>query len=447
MIVSGFLACAMVLGGGGSPTPATEIVVQMAFATALVLWVWWARTADAGTRPVPPLLLLLGVALILLPLLQLLPLPPALWQSLPRRDLEVATLSLVGAQDQWRAWSISPSLTWAGALAVIPAVGTMWAVSTLPGEDRRNLVLLIGIMALIGAGLGALQMAGGPEAFRLYDRTHRGWLTAFHANRNAAADVLLMGSLAIGAWFALARESADRSRRRLPLFVAAQLVLLVALVLTGSRAGIALLSLVLVILWLMLRPSDLDARRGSLFAGVGVVALALLVLPLALTGNSRIMRVAQRFDATGDARIPLWRDTIDTLAGFWPAGSGVGTFANAFQPFESLEYLDAGFPNRAHNDYLEFLLEAGAFAVPMLIGGLIVLFLLARRAWRMSPQDHAMQLFALGSLAIVALHSIVDYPLRNMAIACLAGVAAGLLTVTPRRDGPRQGTKGRDDRL
>ncbi|MBX7540053.1 O-antigen ligase family protein [Qipengyuania sphaerica] len=447
MIVAGFIACAMVLGGGGSPSPAAELAVQIAFAAALLLWVWWARTSDSRVARLPRLLFWPGAALLTLPLLQLVPLPPSVWQGLPQRELEEATLSLLGQDGTWRALSISPPVTLAGLLALIPAVGVMWATSKLGARDRQRLVLSIGFLALLGAFLGALQMASGPEAFRFYERSHRGWLTAFHANRNAAADVLLIGSLAFGSWYARTRADIDASRRRLPLFIAGQVVLLVALVLTGSRAGIALGGVALVFNWLMLRPADLDLRTRALFAGVAAVILGLLAMPLVLSGNSRLARVADRFDVTGDARIPLWRDSIDTLAGFWPAGSGVGTFPKAFQPFESFEYLDPAFPNRAHNDYLEFFIEAGLMAMPILLGGALAIIALARRAWKMSPEEHAVQLFAGGTLAVVALHSIVDYPLRNMAIACLAGVAAGLLTVTPRHKTPRSGTEGRDELL
>jgi hypothetical protein len=35
--------------------------------------------------------------------------------------------------------------------------------------------------------------------------------------------------------------------------------------------------------------------------------------------------------------------------------------------------------------------------------------------------------FALVTLTVIALHSLVDYPLRSMSLQCLAGLAVGLL--------------------
>ena len=443
LVLAAFIALAMVLGGGGSPSPATEMAVQLGFAAALAAWLWWALPADDRRPRIEPLLLGLGLALLALPLLQLVPLPPAIWQALPSRDLQQATLSLVGEGDSWRPLTISAPLTLAGLLALIPAVGAMWSTSLLPRRDRRFVLVAIVCVTLAGAFLGALQMASGPDDFRLYEKTHRGWLTAFHANRNAAADVLLIGSLALSAWFGASHDEARR-RRRLPVVALSQMLLGVALVLTGSRTGIALMVITLPFHWLMLRPKDATIAARTVFAAAAIAASILVVLPLALT-NARLARVAGRFDATSDARFPLWDDTLEAITHFWPSGSGVGTFSHAFLPFESLEHIDPFFPNRAHNDYLEFLLEAGAIAPVFLAGGAIVLFMLARRAWKLSPQDHACQLFAIGTLAVVALHSIVDYPLRNMAIACLAGVAAGLLTAAPHPGKAPSGTEGRKD--
>ncbi|MBY6217151.1 O-antigen ligase family protein [Qipengyuania aquimaris] len=426
----------MVLGGGGSPTPKAEIIVQLGFVAAVLAWTWWAGRSTSVPRP----LLFFGAALVALPLIQLLPLPPVIWQALPGRELQLANLALVGAEDSWRPLSISPSLTLAGLLALIPAVGTMWAVSTLGHRDRRFLLLTIGLIALAGAGLGALQLAGGLEAFRLYEKSHRGWLTAFHANRNAAVDVLLIGSLAFAAWHASDRKRAQ-DRRRAPLVLAALVVLLFAILMTGSRAGIALLLVAIGFGWLILFRTEVGRRTKQLLYGFTAIALGLLAIPFLLGSNPQLARVAERFDATGDARFPLWQDTVTAIQSFGWAGSGIGTFTEAFLPHESMEYLGPASPNRAHNDYLEFLLEAGMLAPLLIVLGAVVLFLMAQRAWKLSPHDNVLQLFAMGGLAIVALHSIVDYPLRNMAIACLAAAMAGLLTPSA---GGSKGRKGRD---
>nr|WP_247711155.1 O-antigen ligase family protein [Qipengyuania vesicularis] len=433
-VLAGFLAVAMVLGGGGSPSPETEILLQICFAGAVLFWIWWASGDGFDGSGIPRPLVIAGAVILAIPLLQLVPLPPAIWQALPGREPELQALRLVGEQDSWRALSVSPHLTLAALLAMIPAVGAFWAASTLTQPDRRFLLVVIWIVALAGAALGVVQMAGGPDAFRLYEKTHLGWLTAFHANRNAAADVLLIGMLALSGWFAGIGAGPQSARQRVILFAAGQFILLAAVVMTGSRAGIALLLLTLPLHWLLLRPKGLDLKGKFLAAGAIAVALAMVILPIALSGNTRLSQVASRFDASSDARFPLWQDSWDAVTAFWPAGSGIGTFMQAFAPYESIEHLDQFFPNRAHNDYLEFLLEGGVMAPVLLAIAVVMLFQVLRRIVAAGASQQPVELVGVGILAIIALHSIVDYPLRNMAIACLAGVAAGLLPIgSPER--------------
>ncbi|MFA6219438.1 MAG: O-antigen ligase family protein [Erythrobacter sp.] len=426
-IVAGFLAAALVLGGGGSPSAAAEIIVQLAFVAAVAAWLWWGRTGDAVQALPHRALVWLGAAIVGLPLLQLVPLPPALWQALPGRETLAAALAAVDGADHWRPLSVAPFGTLAALLALIPAVGAMLATSVLVRRDRRFLLLMTGLVALAGAALGVLQMAGGGRRFRLYEISHDLWLTAFHASRNSAADALLIGMLALTAWFATGSRRRPLLRGDLGLLALCQAFLFVALVLTGSRAGIVLLVPVLLLQFAMLRCADIArGLSNGLASAAGLFALV-VILATAFSGNARVAGALARFDATRDSRIDLWRDTLTAIGQYWPLGSGIGTFPRAFLPVERLAAIDDLFPNRAHNDFLEFLLEAGALAPLVLALGLTTMIHLGRRAWQAAASERPVTLFAVGTFVVTALHSIVDYPLRNMALATLAGIAAGLL--------------------
>ena len=95
---------------------------------------------------------------------------------------------------------------------------------------------------------------------------------------------------------------------------------------------------------------------------------------------------------------------------------------------ERLEVLDPTSPNRAHNDFLELAIEGG---LPALIVLLAIGAVLVRAALHGLRQGSAAQqvqvLFGCGALSLLCLHSLVDYPLRSMALAALAAVAAGML--------------------
>lgn len=423
-----FLVVAMVLGGGGSPSALPEVLVQLGFAAAVVLWFAWATGDREEARPVPRALYALAGVAVALPLIQLLPLPPALWQALPGRENQAEALAAIGEGGSWRSLSLAPHATFASLLAILPVVGAMLAASQLERRDRTAIVVTIVLVSLAGAGLGVLQMAGGPEDFRFYEKAHRGWLVAFHANRNAAADGLLIASLAMAVWTLGRARRHGLSATGLGIFAIVQAVFLIALIMTGSRAGIALCLVVVAVQLAMFRAAGIGVGRKRSIAWLAGV-LAVLASSFAwLSSASRLSQVAERFDATSDFRTELWADSIAAIGQFFPAGSGIGTFPEAFLPAERLAVLDDLFPNRAHNDYLEFLLEAGILAPVVLLIGAGCLFTLLRSAYRacgeaLSPQI----LFSVGVLLVIALHSIVDYPLRNMAIAVLTGTAVGLL--------------------
>jgi VIT1/CCC1 family predicted Fe2+/Mn2+ transporter len=55
---------------------------------------------------------------------------------------------------------------------------------------------------------------------------------------------------------------------------------------------------------------------------------------------------------------------------------------------------------------------------------------MAYRSWQRQAKFRSQILFAAGVLIIITLHSLVDYPLRSMALACLAGVAGGMLATS-----------------
>jgi O-antigen ligase len=88
-------------------------------------------------------------------------------------------------------------------------------------------------------------------------------------------------------------------------------------------------------------------------------------------------------------------------------------------------------PNRAHNDYLEIGLEAGLLGYLAVVASTIVIVAMFWRSWRAVQAMHSQLVFGAAVLLLIALHSVVDYPLRSMAIACLVGLASGMLARTP----------------
>ena len=132
VIASLFFAAALLFGGGGSPNPATELVVQLSFVAAALAWFW---TPDLGSHcrrvPADPIVWMVIALVLFLPLAQLVPLPTTVWSSLPGRENQLAALELVGAADSWRTWSLAPARTTASLLAIIPALFALYATAAL----------------------------------------------------------------------------------------------------------------------------------------------------------------------------------------------------------------------------------------------------------------------------------------------------------------------------
>jgi O-antigen ligase len=217
-------------------------------------------------------------------------------------------------------------------------------------------------------------------------------------------------------------------------------VMVLGLVMAGSRAGIALLPLVLIFQYLIMQPGA-RIHWGKAGASALVAAGLSAAAYFALRDNRAIAAIIGRFDFTGEFRPELWRDSLYALGRFWPVGSGQGTFVPVIMAAERLEVVDPTLPNRAHNDYLEFVLEAGLPGAMVLAVLSVIVLYLAWRALRHPPAGSRTQtLFALGTLAVLGLHSLVDYPLRSMALAAVVATAVGLL-IPPRQSEPNSSNK------
>lgn len=422
------LAAAIVLGGGGSPAPLAEAALQVVIGA--IALAWFLSLDRPFTQAVPRRARVVAVLLVIIPALQLVPLPPALWQALPGRALAAEALGLVGRADSWRSWSLAPDRTLASLLATLPAAAMVLMAAALDQTGRLRLLLVAAGGALLTLLVGAAQLSGGPGSpFRFYESGSY-FLDGFQANHNSTADVLLIGLVAAcAAVRELARSGRLPDRRGVVLGLAGGLALVLALgvVLTSSRAGIALLPVALGAALLLLRPW-LPFTARTMAAGSAVMAALSFAAVLAIPHNDALARVVARFGIAPDIRPELWRDSLFTARQLFPFGAGMGDFVPAMLANERLTAVRELVPNRAHNEVLELAVEAGIFGLAAwaAIAAIVVTAVLGalRR-----PQGGASGLAIAGGsgLLILALHSQVDYPFRSMALAVLAAACTGML--------------------
>ncbi|MFC7537250.1 O-antigen ligase family protein [Sphingomonas sp. GCM10030256] len=340
--------------------------------------------------------------------------------SFPGREPAVEILRLADLPLGWRPLSLDPGATWRALLELLPAVALFAATAAASSRQRGQLALAVILFAAASVLLEAAQLIGvGWQA----DPAHRLWGTGFFSNRNHQAAFLALAVVLVA--FAGPARSKHSSSARAGMNLssparAALIILFSAGVLgTGSRAGLVLLALALASSVLAFA----GWRRRTLVTGLAGLLALVSILLLSSAGQKVIARFAT---AETDLRFTFWSDALGALLEYWPVGSGLGTFPTVLPRFEPLDHVTTAFPNNAHNDWLELVMEAGVLGAIALTA---VLVLLCRSAWQLwRGRGDALQTAAFLGLGLLLVHSVVDYPLRMTALSALAGLLAGLLT-------------------
>ena len=372
-------------------------------------------------------------------------------------------------------WLASPDPIWQEASA---ALGTPLEASAAIAHGQpwyelgRPLVCLLAIACgfLVGADAGRARqlmkvIAWSGAAYAAYgivshlsDPGHILWLekqayldsvTGTFINQNTAA--AYFGSCAV-VWSVLLWERARRqtperpfrwramvarlriARPRRVLIALGMLVLcLLAMFMTGSRAGVVVSLLALIIGFTAFFRRDLPRRTGLLTAFAGAGAVALIVLQL--MGGT----VNSRFDVKGladEGRFDVYKSTLRMIADHPWFGTGQGTFAEAFPAYRSSNISVWGTWDMAHNSLLQIASDMGVPIAALVVVAWIVIFAVLVRGTLVRRSELLVPVAALAVALLAVLHSMVDFTLQipGYAIVALALIGAGLAqSLTSRR--------------
>jgi hypothetical protein len=422
------LIAALLAGGASRLNPIGLMIAELFGVIALMPAL--LRSPDlAYTRLTLAAFVILALTAAL-PLLQLAPLPPGVWQNLPGRGALAHAVSLIGLPERWRPMSLAPDET-AGALLFLLAPAGMF-LAALQCEPRQRLWLVLGALAvaLLSLPFGAVQIAGGQnEHVQIYDAATAGLPNGFFANRNhqAAFMVAAIGLSAsiLGPW------DLPLSLERRPLVVLGlMLMFAVGAAATLSRAGLLLLGPVLIVASLILQARMRGLNRWLRFAIPLAAIIAVAAVILVLKGGAILDRFEQGSGAAG--RINILPKVVAAGQTLQPLGGGIGTFDMVYRAVEPLDRVIPEFLNHVHDDYVELWLEGG-WAAAALIAGLWVWWGFATfAAWFGPPRTDA-ALARSGSLVAAGLliHSLGDYPLRTPALAVVFALACAMMLPTP----------------
>jgi hypothetical protein len=442
LIVLGLFFLLVALTGGSSRADPQSLLLLRP-ATVLFCAYGLACASAQDLRDVrAPLAVVLAV--MALALLQLVPLPAAVWRNLPNRELVAAASSSVGLGTIARPLSLTPAMTWNTFFSLfVPLTGIVLVAVQAP-ENRNRVIPFLMAVALLSALFGFLQ-ALGSNGLQLYRITHKGVPTGLFANRNHQSIMLLWLMLA-ACWMGSGPLAPKRSAKvGLGGAIATVVALFPLLILTGSRAGL-LLSVATLFMcgWLLLRaPATREllkrgGRRTKILVGggIGLISVPLLVILVVLALSDRetaLSRLFQR-DALDDLRWLYLPYIKQMAADYFPWGSGFGSFADAFNGYEPASMLSSHYMNAAHDDPLQLVVEGGLPIIAIVAVALGWVAARLARLWRSDAgAGRALAIFIGGSYFLWLSASFVDYPLRTPIGAMLFAVLTAQLSLSSVR--------------
>lgn len=451
LIAAAFFLFVFVLGGGSRGDIASLAVLRAVSAFAFVVFLAGLSRQDFADFRWP---VGLGLAALLLTGLHMVPLPPDAWRALPGRDLYAEIDAAAGIGEIWRPLSIAPPRTSNAFFSLLVPLAAMFALIRLDLDERRRILGLIVGLGMISAMFGLLQVAGGRNSpLYFYDVTNYGSAVGLFSNRNHQAAFLatLFPMLAVLA----SRPAASFEQTRFRMIVCGSIaVLLVPLLLvTGSRGGV-LWGLVGAAAGLLLFRSPLGLsrplRRGAnkvpigLVAGGMTVAAVTAVVGLLSARGESLSRLAES-GTTGEIRAETFRPVLALALDNLPLGTGLGTFVEAYQRVEPDAMLTSTYLNHAHDDFLELLVTGGIPAIVLAVTGIAWTALATLRVWRASAEQPGRRMALAGAVVIMILAaaSVVDYPLRTPALACLLATAAVWLSGGMNASARQQAGRGK----
>ncbi len=445
-VLSAWLAFMLMFGGVSNPSTLVQVVQSVSSAGIIVMSAWLLR------HGFPTKLAALGAGLAILGfvlvLLQTIPLPYAIWSTLPGRQLFIDSFTAIGVAQNSMPLSLAPDATRGMAVAMLPALASYLSILTLRSESYGRLALVIVICALIGLFIGLIQRSLG-EVSGLYFYGYKGFKTATgtFGNRNFFATQLFTTIPFIAALAAVFMQRQTLRPWLVATFALFYMALLVAgLAVVGSRAGIALaIASVFMSILYVFRPPVTGAVSNTRWSLYGVIFAAVIIVQV---GMVSIMRFAAT-DPLDDFRSSISAVTMEATKTYFPYGSGFGTFVPIYQIFEQPEVIIDSYVNHAHNDWLELALEGGLPAI-FLMAGFVLLFGVATSMVSRLPLSNGHNFYLRAGVVVIilmSLHAIVDFGLRTPALMVLFAACCGLIVTANARRRPANAThtKQKDD--
>lgn len=411
--------------GGTEPLTFSFVQLMVLVLVGLVLW--------KTPREAVPYLPWLGPASLLLYVLAQMVL---LASAVPSGSPALSTITL------------SPFDTSAAFLRWVTYVGAFYLTLVLCGRhktEKRIFVALI-LLGAFEALYGLIQyLSGWHYIFTYAKHYYINEATGTYVNHNHFAGLLGMlfplslgmayyvwhkgrGSypMADAASFSASGRSSTHPKTLFFSFLAVLMV--VSIIFSRSRMGIlAALSTILLLVALIAHAKRRERKKMLTGVIVGLTAVLLLAVWVGLEPvMARYAELEWEYNVDGVGRLSIWKDAFELVQSRPFFGSGLGTFATAYQ------HVQRAYPQRvvghAHNDYLQFLIELGLVGSVLLFAQVFYVCFLAIRGWyrKQGLWERSVALGSVGGIAFILVHSLTDFNLQIPANALTFSVLLAL---------------------
>jgi O-antigen ligase len=444
IVLWAFVALVLIAGGSARHDVASLMFLRP-LAFLAIAYAVLAMPADR--RPALPAPAWLLCLLALWAMLQLVPLPWDFWRALPGREAAATLAADAGLGDSARAFTLTPARTWNTLFSLAIPAAAFLLYRAAPGQTRRRVVPAIVLAGAASVALGLLQLVSDSNSWLFMYRIHtEDKAIGFFANRNHQGIFLACVIVYAGVYASQIARGDKAAYLKLTLLAGLIAMLVPFILVLGSRAGLLLGLCALALTPFLVQRSpivqDFFARmaarkrglarrvspRLALFALFGAAIAGLGALAVLNSRGESFSRLSDSGAASPFDRGEVLGYLLKMAGDFFPWGSGFGSFDTVFYQYEPRDALSTVYLNHAHNDWLQFVIEGGLPAALLLAA--VAAWFVARSVslWRGRRQANApLQLGMLAVIALIAVASAVDYPLRVPITMILFAFSAALL--------------------
>jgi len=386
----------------------------------LSLFVWLSRAANALAPPLSPALSLMAAALFVYVGFQLVPMPLGWLRILSPNRFEIVQMLAPIHNQAWAPLSVSPQLTFAQLLRLLGYFLVFCLTRELGFQLQNRLWVVIAplfLVASVESSIGLVQhFTTGDYGMGTY---------ANHGHLAGLLEMVLPLTLIMIPICLRAKRTGIESTGSVAIvcaLVACSALILIGLLYTSSRMGLAAAAVSMVVLAILALRSG-GKRTYAVFVAAAALVFLLVSAPLSLVS---------RYEPglTAEVRLQIWSDTLKLIAHYPVFGCGLGAFVSAVQKYRAATPL--ALVDYAHDDYLQLFAELGVAGFLLVTGlGVTVVRGILRTLRNESNQPARLLAMACAaSLAAIAVHSLVDFqfyiPANVMVAAWIAGIAHGI---------------------